>query len=80
LVTDTNKADADTKGRNIADNTRYRAVGHLLKKKYITQPLKAFIYETTIRLDVDYGAECWTQTNKMERATMICERKVMRKV
>jgi hypothetical protein len=78
LVTNTNEADADIKARNIAGNKCYRALGHLLKKRYITQSLK-LLYGTTIRLIVIYGAEFWTLTNKMGRVLM-WESKILGKI
>jgi len=38
------------------------------------------LYETIIRPVVTCGAESWTLTNKMERALMTWERKILRKI
>jgi hypothetical protein len=55
-------------------------VGHMLKKRYISQSIKVRQYKTVIRLIVTYGAETWTLTEKMGKLLMTWERKVVRKI
>jgi hypothetical protein len=66
LTTNINEAEAETKARITAGNKCYHALGHLLKKRYITQALRVGLYKTIVRPIVTYGAESWTLTNKME--------------
>jgi len=43
-----NEADAEIKARIIAGHACYHALGHLLKKSYITQLLEVCVYEKFI--------------------------------
>jgi hypothetical protein len=80
LITNANEVEAEIKVRIIAGNKCYRALGHLLKKRYITQALRGSLYKTIIRPIVTYGAESWTLTNKMEKVLMMWGRKILRKI
>jgi hypothetical protein len=64
-ITNTNEVEAEIKVRITAGNKCCQALGHLLKKRYTTQALKAGLYKTIVRPIVTYGAESWTLTNKM---------------
>jgi hypothetical protein len=56
------------------------ALGHVLKKRYISQSIKVRLYKTVIRPIVTYGAETWTLTEKMGKLLMTWERKFLRKI
>jgi hypothetical protein len=59
--------------------TSYRALGPILKKRFISQSIKICLYRTVIRPIVIFGAEAWSLTNKMEEMLMAWERKILRK-
>jgi hypothetical protein len=80
LITNTNEVEAEIKAKIIAGNKCYHALGHLLKKRYVTQALRVGLYKRIIRPIVTYGAESWTLTNKMERVLLMWERKILRKI
>jgi hypothetical protein len=56
LITNPNEVEAETKARIIACNKCYHALGHLLKKRYITQVLRVHLYKT-VRPIVTYSAK-----------------------
>jgi hypothetical protein len=70
LITNTNEVEAEIKARIISGNKCYNALGHLLKKRYVTQALRVGLYKTIVRSIVTCGVESWTLTNKMERVLM----------
>ena len=79
LVTNTNEVETEIKVRIIVGNKCYHALGHILKKSYITHSLRVRLYKTIRRPIVTYGAESRTQTNKMAGALIAWEREVLRK-
>jgi hypothetical protein len=80
LITNTNEVEAEIKVGITAGNKCYHAIGHLLKKRYITQALRVGLYKTIMRQIVTYIAESWTLMNKMERVLVTWERKILRKL
>jgi hypothetical protein len=80
LVTNVNNIETEIKTRLTARNKCYHALGHILKKRYISQSIKVRLYKTVIRPIVTYSAETWTLTEKMGKLLMTWERKVLRKI
>jgi hypothetical protein len=80
FVSNTHEVEREIKARIIAGNKCFHALGHLLKKGYRTHSLGVGLYKTVIRQVVTYGAESCTLTNKMERALMTWERKILRRI
>jgi hypothetical protein len=80
LVINLNDIETEIKTRLTAGNKCYHALGHILKKRYISQSIKVRLYKTLIRPIVTYGVETWTLTEKMGKLLMTWERKVLRKV
>ena len=79
MLTNTNEVETEIKARIIADNKCYRALGRMLKGRYIAQSLREGLYKTLIGPIVTCGADGWTITNKMETALMMWGRKFLRK-
>jgi hypothetical protein len=75
-----NDIKTEIKTRLTAGNKCYHALGHILKKRYISQSIKVRLYKTVIRPTVAYGAETWTLTEKMGKLLLTWERKVLRKI
>jgi hypothetical protein len=65
LVTNLNDIKTEIKTRLTAGNKCYHALGHILKKRYISQSIKVRLCKTVIRPIVTYGAETWTLTEKI---------------
>jgi hypothetical protein len=78
LVTSTNEVETKINARIIAGTICYHALSHLLKKRCRTHSLRVGLYKAVIRPVVIYGAESWTLVNKMERALMTQENKILR--
>jgi hypothetical protein len=58
----------------------YCALGPILKRRSISQPIKIRQYKTIIRPAVIYGAEGWTVTDRNGKILMTWERKILRKI
>jgi len=66
--------------RIIVGNKCYHALDHILKTRHVKHSLWVGLCETIIGPIVTYGGESWTRTNKMERALMAWEIKILCKI
>ena len=64
MVTNTSEVETEIKAMIIAGNKCYHALGHKLKKRYVTDSLRVGLYKTITRPIVTCGAESWTLTIK----------------
>jgi hypothetical protein len=58
----------------------YFAAISLFRKRLLSRATKIRSYKTLIRPVVTYGAEIWTMTKKEEKALLIFERKIFRRI
>jgi hypothetical protein len=80
MITSLNGIETEIKSKIAVGNKCYYALGTILKRRSISQPIKIRLYKTIIRPVVTYGAETWTVTSKMEKMLMTWERKILRKI
>ena len=62
------------------DNKAYYANRQLFNSSLISRNKKLQIYRTLVRPVVTYGSESWTLTMEEERALVVFERKILRKM
>jgi hypothetical protein len=58
----------------------YFAAVNLFRNRLLSRATKIRLYRTLIRPAVTYGAETWTMTKKEEKAVLIFERKMFRRI
>ena len=61
-------------------NKAYYANRQLFNSSLISRHSKLQIYRTLVRPVVTYGSESWTLTVEQERALVVFERKILRKI
>jgi hypothetical protein len=66
--------------RILAGIRTYFAAVSLFRSRLLSRATKIILYKTLIRPVVSYGAEAWTLTKKEEKAVLIFERKLFRKI
>ena len=59
---------------------KYFAAISLFRSRHLSRATKIVLYKTLIRPVVSYGAEVWTLTKKEEKALLIFERKIFRRI
>jgi hypothetical protein len=64
----------------LGGNRNYFAVISHFRDRLLSRATKIRLYETLIRPVVTYGAETWTMTKKEEKAVLIFERKIFRRI
>jgi len=64
----------------LAGNRIYFAAISLFRSRLLSRATKIILYKTLIRPGVSYGAEAWTLTKKEEKALLIFERKIFRRI
>ena len=61
-------------------NTFYRALAHILRKRYLSQTLTVQLYKTVIIPIILYGSEAWTLTVKSQKFLMSSGRKILERI
>jgi hypothetical protein len=64
----------------LAGNRTYLAAKSLFRNRPLSRATNIRLYKTLIRPAVTYGAETWRVKKKEERALLIFERKIYRKI
>jgi hypothetical protein len=64
----------------LAGNRTYFIAVSLFRSLIVSRATEIPLYETPIRQAVSYGAEAWTLTEKEEKAVLIFERKIFRRI
>ena len=64
----------------LAGNRTYFAAISLFRSRLLSRATKIVSYKTLIRPVVSCGAEAWTLTKKEEKAVLIFERKIFRRI
>jgi len=80
LISNDNSIEKEIQRRILAGNRTYFAAVNLFRSRLLSRGTKIQLYKTLIRPVVSYGAETWTMTKKEERALLIFERKIYRRI
>jgi hypothetical protein len=64
----------------LTGNRTYFAAISLFRNRTLSRATKIRLYKALIRPVVIYGAETWTMTKKEEKALLIFERKIFRRI
>jgi hypothetical protein len=66
--------------RILVGNRTYFAAISLFRDRLLSRATKIRLYKTLIKPVVTYGVETWTMTKKEEKALLIFERKIFRRI
>jgi hypothetical protein len=80
LISNDNSVQKEIQRRILADNRTYLAAISLFRNRLLSRATTIILYKTLIRPTVTYGAETWTMTKKEEKALLIFERKIFRRI
>jgi hypothetical protein len=80
IIGNTNNNNKCIKGRIRMGNKAYYANRQLVNSSLISRNNKLQIYRTLVCPVVTYGSESWTLTMEEERALVVFERKILRKI
>jgi hypothetical protein len=80
LISNDNSVEKDIQRRILAGNRTYFAAISLFMNRLLSRATKTILYNTLLRPVVSYGAEAWTLTKKEEKALLIFERKIFRRI
>ena len=69
----------NTKTILAGSRTNFAAIS-LFRNRLLSRATEIRLYKTLIRPAVTYGAETWTMTKKEEKAVLIFERKIFRRI
>ena len=80
LISNDNSVRKEMQRRILAGNRTYFGAISLFRNRFLSRDTKIRLYKTLIRPAVTYGAETWTMTKKEEKAVLIFERKIFRRI
>jgi hypothetical protein len=80
IICNTNSNNKCIKERIMMGNKAYYANRQLVNSSLISRNSQLQIYRTLVRPVVTYGSESWTLTMEEERALVVFERKILRKI
>ena len=80
LISNDNRAEKRNIDTYLAGNRTHFAAKSLFRSRFLSRATKIILYKTLIRPVVSYGAEAWTLTKKEEKAVLIFERKIFRRI
>jgi hypothetical protein len=80
LISNDNSVQKEIQRRILASNRTYFAAISLFRNRLLSRATKIRLYKTLIRPVVTYGAKTLTMTKKEEKALLIFERKIIRRI
>ena len=80
LISDDNSVEKEIQKHILAGNITYFATISLFRSRLLSRATKMLLYKTLIRPVVSYGVEAWAVTKKVERALLVFERKIFRRI
>ena len=80
LISNENSVEREIQRLILASNRTYFAAISLFRIRLSSRATKIILYKTLIRVTVSYEAEAWTLTKKEEKALLIFERKIFRRI
>jgi hypothetical protein len=79
-ISNDNSVGKETQRRILAGSRTCFAAVSLFRSRLLSRATKIIFYKTLIRPVVTCGAEAWTLTKKEEKAVLIFERKIFRRI
>jgi hypothetical protein len=80
LISNDNGVEEEIQERILVGNRTYFATISLFRSQLLSRATKILLHKTLKRQVVSYGAEPWTMTKKDEKALLVFERKIFRRI
>jgi hypothetical protein len=80
LISNDNSVEKGIQRRILAGSRTYFAAISLFRSRLLSRATKILLYKTLIRPVVSYGAETWTMTKKEEKALLVFERIIFKRI
>jgi hypothetical protein len=80
LISNDSSMEKEIQIRILACNGTYLATISLFSSRLLSRVTTIILHKTPIRPVVSYGVEAWTLTKKEEKALLIFERKIFRRI
>jgi len=80
LISNDKSVEKEIQNHILVGNRTYFAAISLFRIRLLSRATKILLYKTLIRPVVSYGSEAWTITKKDEKALLVFERKIFRRI